>query len=298
MRKQADATASILAQLPGRDRLRARLAEIDAEIPAVVSRVHRDARGRLTYLKRTAARQPAEAVPPRHHRRRGAAAGRSGRDREGDRQGARHRLVRAVARRRAGRLYAVGLGRRDRHAARDRRRHRQGGDAGDRSHPRRRHAVAAGFERLLPRPSRPGLAGAPAGRALHGPSHLPAAPRPARRRPRRVRARRARSGSARPQRRRGGRSGAWAGRRLRGRPSRRPEGAVAVPRLAEGRPGRHRALDQGVRRRRARSTASASPDPGCTCAARTTRRASSCCACRSTDRCPMRRPWSSSPIAC
>jgi len=55
MKKQADASASILAQLPGRDRLRARLAEIDAEIPAVVSRVHRDARGRLTYLKRTAA---------------------------------------------------------------------------------------------------------------------------------------------------------------------------------------------------------------------------------------------------
>jgi len=55
MKKQADATASILAQLPGRDRLRARLAEIDAEIPAVIGGVHRDARGRLTYLKRTAA---------------------------------------------------------------------------------------------------------------------------------------------------------------------------------------------------------------------------------------------------
>ena len=55
MRKQADATTAILSKLPGRDRLRARLAEIDAEIPAVVSRVHRDARGRLTYLKRTAA---------------------------------------------------------------------------------------------------------------------------------------------------------------------------------------------------------------------------------------------------
>ena len=211
MKKQADATASILAQLPGRDRLRARLAEIDAEIPAVVSRVHRDARGRLTYLKRTAADNQLKLVPPRHARRRGAAAGRSGRDREGHRQGARHRLVRAVARRRAGRLHAVRLGRRDRHAARDRRRHRQGGDAGDRSHPRRRHAVAAGLERLLPRPPRPGLAGASAGRTLHGPSHLPAAPRPARRRSRRVRPGRARHRAARPQRRRGRRSGARAG---------------------------------------------------------------------------------------
>ena len=55
MKKQADATTAILAQLPGRDRLRARLAEIDAEIPAVVGGVHRDARGRLTYVKRTAA---------------------------------------------------------------------------------------------------------------------------------------------------------------------------------------------------------------------------------------------------
>jgi len=55
MKKQADATASILAQLPGRDRLRTRLAEIDAAVPAVVGGVHRDARGRLTYLKRTAA---------------------------------------------------------------------------------------------------------------------------------------------------------------------------------------------------------------------------------------------------
>jgi len=54
MKKQADATASILAQLPGRDRLRTRLAEIDAAVPAVVGGVHRDARGRLTYLKRTA----------------------------------------------------------------------------------------------------------------------------------------------------------------------------------------------------------------------------------------------------
>ncbi|MGB2816423.1 MAG: prolyl oligopeptidase family serine peptidase [Burkholderiaceae bacterium] len=54
MRQQSDATAAILARLPGRDRLRARLAEIDADIPAVIGRLHRDAQGRLTYLKRAA----------------------------------------------------------------------------------------------------------------------------------------------------------------------------------------------------------------------------------------------------
>ena len=54
MKRQADATASILAKLPGRAHLRARLAEIDSEVPAVVGAVHRDAGGRLTYLKRTA----------------------------------------------------------------------------------------------------------------------------------------------------------------------------------------------------------------------------------------------------
>ena len=54
MRQQSDATAAILARLPGRDRLRARLAEIDAEVPAVIGRLHRDARGRFTYLKRGA----------------------------------------------------------------------------------------------------------------------------------------------------------------------------------------------------------------------------------------------------
>lgn len=53
MKQQADATTAILAKLPGRDRLRSRIAEIDAEVPAVVTGVHRDARGRLTYLKRT-----------------------------------------------------------------------------------------------------------------------------------------------------------------------------------------------------------------------------------------------------
>ena len=54
MRAQADSTAAILAKLPGRDALRSRIAEIDSDIPAVVSRIHRDAQGRLTYLKRTA----------------------------------------------------------------------------------------------------------------------------------------------------------------------------------------------------------------------------------------------------
>jgi prolyl oligopeptidase len=54
MRAQSDATASILARLPGREALRARIAEIDAAVPATVGGVQRDARGRLTYLKRAA----------------------------------------------------------------------------------------------------------------------------------------------------------------------------------------------------------------------------------------------------
>ena len=54
MRRQSDATSAILARLPGRDRLHARLAEIDADVPAVIGRLHRDGRGRLTYLKRAA----------------------------------------------------------------------------------------------------------------------------------------------------------------------------------------------------------------------------------------------------
>jgi prolyl oligopeptidase len=54
MRAQADATAAILARLPGRAALHARIAEIDAAVPAVVGAVQRDARGRLTYVKRSA----------------------------------------------------------------------------------------------------------------------------------------------------------------------------------------------------------------------------------------------------
>jgi len=54
MRAQADATAAILANLPARDALLARLKEIDAAVPAVIGAVDRDARGGLTYLKRSA----------------------------------------------------------------------------------------------------------------------------------------------------------------------------------------------------------------------------------------------------
>jgi prolyl oligopeptidase len=54
MRGQADATTAILARLPGRERLLARVREIDAAIPGVVGEVDRDRRGRLTYLKRAA----------------------------------------------------------------------------------------------------------------------------------------------------------------------------------------------------------------------------------------------------
>ncbi|HEX4885939.1 MAG TPA: S9 family peptidase, partial [Casimicrobiaceae bacterium] len=54
MKVQATATEQILAKLPGREPLLARIREIEAEIPAVVSEVHRDPRGRLTYLRRGA----------------------------------------------------------------------------------------------------------------------------------------------------------------------------------------------------------------------------------------------------
>ena len=54
MKAQADATAAILARLPGRDKLLARLREIDADVPAVVTAVRRDERGGLFYLKREA----------------------------------------------------------------------------------------------------------------------------------------------------------------------------------------------------------------------------------------------------
>lgn len=55
MKAQADATAQVLAGIPGRARLIERLKEIDAEVPANVSGVNRDRRGNLFYEKRLAA---------------------------------------------------------------------------------------------------------------------------------------------------------------------------------------------------------------------------------------------------
>lgn len=52
MRGQADATAAVLAKIPARDALLARIREIDAAVPAVVGQLHRDASGGLVYLKR------------------------------------------------------------------------------------------------------------------------------------------------------------------------------------------------------------------------------------------------------
>jgi prolyl oligopeptidase len=54
MKAQADATQAILARLPGRARLLARIREIDAEVPAVVTSVVRDDRGGIFYKKREA----------------------------------------------------------------------------------------------------------------------------------------------------------------------------------------------------------------------------------------------------
>ena len=54
MRAQADAAQAILDKIPARDKLLARIKEIDADTPAVVNSVNRDSRGRLFYLKREA----------------------------------------------------------------------------------------------------------------------------------------------------------------------------------------------------------------------------------------------------
>ena len=54
MRGQADAAQAILDKLPARDKLLARIKEIDADTPAVVANLHRDIKGRLFYLKREA----------------------------------------------------------------------------------------------------------------------------------------------------------------------------------------------------------------------------------------------------
>jgi prolyl oligopeptidase len=54
MRSQSEATAAVLARLPGREPLLDRIREIDAATPAVIGAVQRDAKGGLVYLKRGA----------------------------------------------------------------------------------------------------------------------------------------------------------------------------------------------------------------------------------------------------
>jgi prolyl oligopeptidase len=54
MRGQANAAAAVLAKIPARHALLARIQEIDAAVPAVIGQLHRDARGGLVYLKRGA----------------------------------------------------------------------------------------------------------------------------------------------------------------------------------------------------------------------------------------------------
>ncbi len=250
MKKQADATASILAQLPGRDRLRARLAEIDAEIPAVVSRVHRDARGRLTYLKRTAADNQLKLyrrdtldgaerllVDP------DAIAKATGKAHaigsfEPSPDGALVAYTLSASGAEIGTLHVIDAATgKEVTPAIDR--IRGGGMQWLPDSSGFFHGRLAPDWQTRPRAERfmdhrtylRRLAQPDADRVVFGPGVHD-------------------SRSARPQRRRGRRSGARAGHRLRGRLPRRPEGTVAVPRFAEGRPGRHRALDQGVRRRR------------------------------------------------
>lgn len=55
MRAQADAANAVLAKIPGRDRLLARLKEIDDATPGLVSGVRRDRAGGYFYIKRGAA---------------------------------------------------------------------------------------------------------------------------------------------------------------------------------------------------------------------------------------------------
>ena len=71
MRAQADAAHAILAKLPGRERLLARIKEIEADSPAQVSNVTRDGAGNLFYLKREAKDNYYKL-----YRREGGAAGR------------------------------------------------------------------------------------------------------------------------------------------------------------------------------------------------------------------------------
>ncbi|MBA4455599.1 S9 family peptidase, partial [Cylindrospermopsis raciborskii CS-506_B] len=54
MKAQATATEQVLARLPGRERLLKRIQEIEAEVPANVADVTRDARGNLFFEKRLA----------------------------------------------------------------------------------------------------------------------------------------------------------------------------------------------------------------------------------------------------
>ena len=55
MKAQADATGAILARIPGREALLARIREIDSDTPAVVGTIRRDTRGGLFFTKRSAA---------------------------------------------------------------------------------------------------------------------------------------------------------------------------------------------------------------------------------------------------
>lgn len=54
MKAQAEATEKVLSRIPGRERLLKRIQELDAEVPANVTDVSRDARGNLFYEKRLA----------------------------------------------------------------------------------------------------------------------------------------------------------------------------------------------------------------------------------------------------
>ena len=71
MRAQADAAHAILQKIPGRERLLARIKEIEADSPAQVTNVQRDRAGNLFFLKREASDNQFKL-----YRREGGAAGR------------------------------------------------------------------------------------------------------------------------------------------------------------------------------------------------------------------------------
>ena len=135
MKSQADATTAILAKLPGRDPLLARIKEIESKAAGLTDQAVRAGSGRYFYLKRDPADNQFRLV----YRDTANGAERLIVDPEAldeeDRHAARDPGFRAVERRQAHRVRDAKRRRRDRHAARRGRCDRQGA--------RRRRSIAS-----------------------------------------------------------------------------------------------------------------------------------------------------------